>query len=83
MGKFKIETPENIYIDEFVALRRKMYAFICGDYSKNELKGICKAQSKNLKFEQYKRCLDGEKNQKVCNNYLIRSLNQEMYYQSN
>ena len=27
LGKFKIETPKNIFIDEFIALRNKMYAF--------------------------------------------------------
>ena len=27
IGKFKIETPKNIWIDEFVCLRSKMYAF--------------------------------------------------------
>ena len=41
-GKFKIETPKNISIDEFIALRSKMYAFRCGDDSKNRLKGISK-----------------------------------------
>ena len=30
-GKFKIETPKNIWIDEFICLRSKMYAFKCGD----------------------------------------------------
>ena len=28
--KFKIETPKNIWIDEFICLRSKMYAFKCG-----------------------------------------------------
>ena len=31
VGKFKIETPKNIYIDDFFILRSKMYAFKCGD----------------------------------------------------
>ena len=31
VGTFKIETPENVRIDEFVALRSKCYAFKCGD----------------------------------------------------
>ena len=31
LGKFKIETPKNIFIDKFVALRSKMYAFKCKD----------------------------------------------------
>ena len=45
LGKFKIETPKNIWIDEFVCLRSKMYAFKCGDDSKNRLKGYSKSQS--------------------------------------
>ena len=38
VGKFKIETPENIWIDEFVALRSKCFAFKCGNNSKKKLK---------------------------------------------
>ena len=34
MGKVKIETPKNIWIDEFVCLRSKMDAFKSGDDSK-------------------------------------------------
>ena len=52
VGKFKIETPENIWIDEFVALRSKCYAFKCGDDGKNKLKGISKSYSKNNKFDE-------------------------------
>ena len=59
IGKFKIEIPKNIWIDEFVCLRSKMYAFNCVDDSKNKLKGISKSQSKNNKFEEYENCLDG------------------------
>ena len=46
IGKVKIETPKNIWIDEFVCLRSKMYAFKCGNDTKNKLKGISKSQSK-------------------------------------
>ena len=56
IDKFKIETPKSIWIDKFVCLRSKMYAFKCGDDSKNKLKGISKSQSKNIKFEEYKNC---------------------------
>ena len=52
IGFFKIETPKNIWIDEFVCLRSKMYAFKCEDQSKNKLKGISKSQSKNIKIEE-------------------------------
>ena len=81
IGKFKIETPKNILIDEFVCLRSKMYAFKCGDDSKNKLKGISISQSKNIKFEEYKKCLDGEDYQQECDNYVIRSINHEMVLQ--
>ena len=80
IGNFKIETPKNIWIDEFVCLRSKMYAFECGNDSKNKLKGISNSQSKNIKFEEYK-CLDGMEYHRECNNYILRSVNHEMYLQ--
>ena len=58
-----------------------MYAFESGNVSENKLKGISKAQSKHIKFEEYKRCLDGEKNQRECNLCIIRSINHEMHLQ--
>ena len=78
---FKIETPKSIWIDEFVCLRSKMYAFRCGNDSKNKLKGFSKSQSKNIKFEDYKKCLDGKDYQQDCDNYVIRSINHEMVHQ--
>ena len=54
IGKFKIETPKNIWIDEFICLRSKMYVFKCGGDNENKLKCISKSQSKNIKFEEYK-----------------------------
>ena len=81
IGKFKIETPKNIWIDEFVCLRSKIYAFKSGNDTKNKLKGISKSQSKNIKFEEYKKCLDGEDYQRECNNYVIRSIKYEMVLQ--
>ena len=83
LGKFKIETPKNIFIDEFIALRSKMYAFKCKDKEedKNKLKGISKSQSKNIKFEEYKICLDGEEFENECVNYILKSSNHNMYMQ--
>ena len=78
IGKFKIKTPKNIWIDEFVCLRSKMYAFKCGDDSKTKLKGISKSQSKNIKFDEYYNCLFGRKYQQECDKYIIRSINHEM-----
>ena len=81
IGFFKIETPKSIWIDEFVCLRSKMFAFKCGNDSKNKLKGVSKSQSKNIKIEEYKKCLDGEEYQRECNNYIIKSNNHEMVLQ--
>ena len=81
IDKFKIETPKNIWIDEFACLRSKMCAFKCGDDSKNKLKGISKSQSKNIKIEEYYNCLFGGNYHQECDNYIIRSINREMYLQ--
>ena len=51
-GNFEIETPEIILIDEFTFPRSKMYAFKCGDNSKNKVKGFSKSQSRSNKFEE-------------------------------
>ena len=81
LGKYKIETPKNIWIDEFFYLRSKMYTFKCGDDSRNKLKGISKSQSKNINIEEYYNCLFGGKYQQECDSYSIRSINHEMYLQ--
>ena len=83
IGKFKIETPKNVFIDEFVCLRSKAYSFKCKDNieSKNKIKGISTFQSKHIKFEEFYKCLFGGEYQKECDEYLIRSLNHEMYLQ--
>ena len=62
-------------------MRSKCYAFRCGDDSKKKLKGISQSYSKNTKFDENKKCLDGEEYQKDCDNYIIRSHNHEMYLQ--
>ena len=83
IGKFKIETPKNIWIDEFVCLRSKAYSFKCknNDENKNKSQGCSKSQSKHLKFEEYYNCLFDREYQKECNNYIIRSINHEMILQ--
>ena len=83
IGKFKIETPKNFWIDEFVCLGSKAYSFKCknNDENKNKMKGISKSQSKHIKFEEYYNCLFGGEYQKECDNYIIRSLNHETYLQ--
>ena len=83
IGKFKIETPKNIWIDEFVCLRSKAYSFKCkkNDENKNKIKGISKSQSKHIEFEEYYNCLFGEEYKKECNNYVLCSINHEMLFQ--
>ena len=81
LGKFKTETPENIWIDEFVCLRAKASSFKCGKKKENKLKGISKSYSKNNKFDEYKKCFDGRDYQKECDNYITRSLNHEIFLQ--
>ena len=83
IGKFEIETHKNIWIDEFVCLRSKVYSFKSKDNieSKNKIKGISKSQSKHFEFQEYEKCLDGEEYQRECNNYILRSINCEMHLQ--
>ena len=81
IGEFRTETPKNIRNEEFICLRSKIYAFKCGNDRKNKLKGICKSQSKNIKFEEYKNCLHGSDYQKDCDNYIIPSIIHEMNIQ--
>ena len=81
IGKFKVETPKNFWIDEFICLRSKMYAFKCGNDSTNKLKGISKSQSKLVKFEEYYNCLFDGEYQRECNNYIFGSINHETVLQ--
>ena len=83
VSKFKNECPRTIWLDEFACLRSKAYSFKCKDNieSKNNIKAISKSQSKNIKFEDYYNWLFGGEYQKECDNYIIRSLNHEMYLQ--
>ena len=80
MSKFEIAT-KYIWIDEFVCLRSKMHSFKCEDDSKNKLKGVSKSQSKLIKFEEYKKCLDAGEYQREFDKNLLRSINHEMYLQ--
>ena len=59
IGKFKLEFPYSIWIDEFVCLRNKIYSFKCGNDNRTKLKGISESQSKHNKFEENYNCLFG------------------------
>ena len=78
LGFFKIETPKIIWIDEYISLRSKAYSFKgnIDDENKNKLKGT---QTKNINFREYYKCLFGNEYEKECENYLIRSLNHDIY----
>ena len=81
IGKFKIETTKSIWIDEFICRRSKLYAFKCGFDSKNKVKGVSRSQSKSIKFEENRKCLDGDEYQRECITYIIRSINHEIVLQ--
>ena len=51
IGKLKIETPEKVWIDEFVCLRLKPDSFKCGIDKKHKIKEISKSRSKHKNFE--------------------------------
>ena len=55
VGNFKIETPKNIWSDEFISLRSKAYSFKCNDKNTNKLKGISESYSTHSRSEQYKK----------------------------
>ena len=57
-----------------------MFAFKCGNDSKNKLKSVCKSQSKNIKFDKYYISLFVGDYRKDCENYIIKSRNQKMYH---
>ena len=48
---------------------------------KNNLKGISICQSKHIKFEDFKKCLDGKKYQKNCIKNILCSINHEIHIQ--
>ena len=56
VGKFEREILKNTCFEKFICLRSKMYAFKCGNDSKNKLKGISKTSSKRANFEDYYNC---------------------------
>ena len=60
MGKFKTEISKKFRIDDFGCLRSKIYFFKCGDDNESKLKCVSKFQPKHIKFEEYKKRLDGK-----------------------
>ena len=81
LGFLKIETPKHIWSDEFICLRSKACSYKCKNENINKLKGICRTQVENINFEECFSCLFGKEYQKKCDNYVIRSINHDMYMQ--
>ena len=81
VGNFKIETSKIKWVDECIALRSKAYSFKCDDENTNKLKRFSKSYLKNVKFEEYEKCLDAEEYQKESVNYILNSIIHEMYLQ--
>ena len=64
-------------------MRSKTFSYKCENNiaKKNKIKGISQAQSKHIKFEEYKNCLNGDEYRRECNNYILRSINHEVHLQ--
>ena len=56
----KLKLLKKICIDEDVSLGLKSLSFKRSYKNTNKLKGISKSQSKDKKFEEFKKWLDGE-----------------------
>ena len=56
IGLMKDELGGDI-MEEFVALRPKMYAYKVGNKESKKCKGVKKDRKKDIKFKDYKRCL--------------------------
>ena len=54
VGKLKIGTRENVWIDEFICLRSKAYSLKCGNKNKNRLKVVSNSYPKYFEFDEYK-----------------------------
>ena len=81
-GYLKIETPKSLYIDKFVCLRSKCYAYSTQlDGYENKFKGIVKGYKKEISFDQYYNCLMNQTYDKTCEQYCIRSHDHEMFLQ--
>ena len=81
-GYLKIETPKSIYIDKFVCLRSKCYAYLTKlDGYNSKFKGIVEGHKKEIAFDQYYNCLKKETYDKTCKQFCIRNHNHCMYLQ--
>ena len=81
-GYLKIETPKSLYIDKFVCLRSKCYAYLTQlDGFNKKFKGIVKGYKKEISFDQYYKCLKNETYDRTCKQFCIRNHDHGMYLQ--
>ena len=81
-GYLKIETPKSIYIDKFICLRSKCYAYMTQlDGYENKFKGIVKGYKKEISFDQYYKCLMNQTYNKTCTQFCIRNHDHNMFLQ--
>ena len=81
-GYLKIETPKSLYIDKFICLRSKCYAYTTQlDGYNNKFKGIVKGYKKEISFDQYYKCLHNERYNETCTQFCIRNRDHGMYLQ--
>ena len=82
VGKIKIETPENIWIADFLALRSQAYSFKCCDKNTKKIEGTSNSHSKNNKFEEFYKSVFGGEHRKRCDIVLFHSIIHEKYLQN-
>ena len=81
-GYLEIETPKSLYIDRFVCLRIKCYAYTTQlDGCDNKLKGIVKGYKKKISLDQYYKCLMNQTYDITCKQFCIRSHDHNMFLQ--
>ena len=79
-GCLKIGTPKSLYLNKFVCLRSKCYAYKTElDGNCNIFKGICKGYRKEISFEQYHNCLKNLTYNIECKLFCITSHDHAMY----
>ena len=81
-GYLKIETPKSLYIDKFICLRSKCYAYTTQlDGYNNKFKGLVKGYKKEISFDQYYKCLTNQNYNVTCTQFCIRNHDHSMYLQ--
>ena len=65
VGKFKMETPRNLWLDEIICLRIKMYVFKCADKIEIKLNYLVNLIQKILNLRNFKKMFTWGKTSKI------------------